>query len=555
LHRNVANFERQLMNVKAHARSPWQQERSRRPHTSGGPSTIMSAVDISSGGLARLHWPVEERTVQQRVSQAQGRPATRGIFDAVGTPLRHGREPCRGGELIARCRGSPSRTLKSTSECLGGGGGGGDGGAGGAVDCSFSNCADLEALLHSQMHAVRKLRAGVLSSGTVLGNGARAAEIPLRTSRQSQHSSQQHGRRRRRRRQQGEGGRSAAQGRSGGSAPRRAMAAMAGARSLGTRSSSGGSYMPMGSTASSSSSSLPVSLGASGDASLSLSLVLPSAGGGGGVATLRLANNELTALDDAGAWMCALLHVREQAQRSPGGSVLRADVGRGSSWDLGVGALGAGGGGGDDGGDDDGGDDSLSQHAPPPDPIKTLLADALRRLNRRIVDGAAAEGLASEEPLLWGGGARAGRAGEAIRTRGAEALAHVKILDLSCNALRGSTGKPGGALAPLARAGLDGVTSLLLHSNKLARLEDVDALRTLPRLRALTLHSNPLCQTKHYRAKVLARLPRLVKLDMAPVTAADRDKAATWVNLNETAKKNRRATKKSNSWISPWGTV
>ena len=255
--------------------------------------------------------------------------------------------------------------------------------------------------------------------------------------------------------------------------------------------------------------------------------------------------------------MCALLHVREQAQQPPGGSVLRADAGSGCSWDggedLGVDVLGAGGRGGDDGGDDDDGD-NLSKHGPL-DPIKTLLADALRRLNRRIVDGAAAADLAKEEPLLWGGGARAGRAGEAIRARGAEALAHVKILDLSCNALRGSTGKPGGALAPLAQAGFDGVTSLLLHSNKLARLEDVDALRTLPRLRALTLHSNPLCQTKHYRAKVLARLPRLVKLDMAPVTLADRDKAATWVNLNETAKKNRRATKKSNSWISPWGTV
>ena len=109
--------------------------------------------------------------------------------------------------------------------------------------------------------------------------------------------------------------------------------------------------------------------------------------------------------------------------------------------------------------------------------------------------------------------------------------------------------------APLAKAGLDGVSSLLLHSNQLSRLEDVEALRALPRLRSLTLHSNPLCETKHYRTKVIARLPQLVKLDMAPVTPADREKAATWLKLNVEARHNRKTAKKNRTFISPWGTV
>ena len=536
LHRNVAAFERQLLTVKTHASSRWHQEiQSRcRPRTaqSAATSTIMQPADVASGWLNRRPWPMEERTVQMRVAMAQARPATRGLFDAAGTPERYGRSPCHGEELLPRCRGVPSRRLKSTLACIGrggvvGGGGyggeysssscGGDGGGSEAtVDCSFSGCKDLEAVLHIQIHLSRKIRANKIAANSGKSAGGSSGVVVASPSLSAPHSQ-------------------ASFGSMTGHAPPPASAA-APASSLASSCTSRTRTGAPTSLVSSSRSTLP----------------LPSKSGvltQRRVTTLRLANNDLRSLDDAGAWFSALLHAHAKTTLDGGGSVL-GGVAFGADAHL------SDGDGSDDGhGHDEGaGDGGGAALAFKEDPVETLLADALRRHNRRIVEGAALD-LAHEAPLVWGGGLRAGRSREKLLTQSTAALACVQILDLSCNFLEGEAGKPGGALAPLASAGLDGVCSLLLHSNRLTRLEDVEVLRALPRLRALTLHSNPLCQAKHYRTRVIALLPQLAKLDTAPVTPADREKAATWLKLNVQARQNRKATRKNRTFISPWGTV
>ena len=68
--------------------------------------------------------------------------------------------------------------------------------------------------------------------------------------------------------------------------------------------------------------------------------------------------------------------------------------------------------------------------------------------------------------------------------------------------------------------------TLILTHNKLARLQDVDHLGCLAKLQRLSLLSNPVVTTPHYRLYVVHLLPALKMLDFRKVTRAEREQAA-----------------------------
>eukprot|EP00658_Telonema_sp_P-2_P080705 TRINITY_DN808_c0_g1_i3.p1 TRINITY_DN808_c0_g1~~TRINITY_DN808_c0_g1_i3.p1 ORF type:complete len:231 (-),score=70.66 TRINITY_DN808_c0_g1_i3:531-1223(-) len=67
--------------------------------------------------------------------------------------------------------------------------------------------------------------------------------------------------------------------------------------------------------------------------------------------------------------------------------------------------------------------------------------------------------------------------------------------------------------------------SLVLTSNHLKHLADVDGLAACANLRVLSLVDNDLCTKNHYREYVLFRLPELKVLDFQKVKTAEREAA------------------------------
>ncbi len=61
-----------------------------------------------------------------------------------------------------------------------------------------------------------------------------------------------------------------------------------------------------------------------------------------------------------------------------------------------------------------------------------------------------------------------------------------------------------------------------MHSNKIETLSKTDALVPLTKLRNLTLHGNPVEESRGYRLAIVGRVPGLKHLDFSPVTKADR---------------------------------
>ncbi|RUS75622.1 hypothetical protein EGW08_016615 [Elysia chlorotica] len=73
---------------------------------------------------------------------------------------------------------------------------------------------------------------------------------------------------------------------------------------------------------------------------------------------------------------------------------------------------------------------------------------------------------------------------------------------------------------------------LYLHGNDIVDLKEIIKLGTLPKLRKLTLHGNPLEEVKGYRLYVLSTLPRLQSLDFSRVTKGDCMSATVYKNFN-----------------------
>uniref|UniRef100_A0A8C5QMK0 Leucine-rich repeat-containing protein 51 n=1 Tax=Leptobrachium leishanense TaxID=445787 RepID=A0A8C5QMK0_9ANUR len=81
---------------------------------------------------------------------------------------------------------------------------------------------------------------------------------------------------------------------------------------------------------------------------------------------------------------------------------------------------------------------------------------------------------------------------------------------------------------------------LNLHGNSIRELSEVDKLASLPNLKSLTLHGNPIESESGYRSYILSVLPQLRSLDFSGVTKQDRVKADVWTRMNAKAKRGRR---------------
>ncbi|XP_067841711.1 leucine rich repeat containing 51 [Heptranchias perlo] len=67
---------------------------------------------------------------------------------------------------------------------------------------------------------------------------------------------------------------------------------------------------------------------------------------------------------------------------------------------------------------------------------------------------------------------------------------------------------------------------LNLHGNQILELFEVDKLASLPHLRSLTLHGNPVELMKGYRSYMVGNIPQLKSLDFSTITKQDRSTAA-----------------------------
>lgn len=66
------------------------------------------------------------------------------------------------------------------------------------------------------------------------------------------------------------------------------------------------------------------------------------------------------------------------------------------------------------------------------------------------------------------------------------------------------------------------MTTLYLHNNNISDIKTVDKLHDLPKLKSLTLYSNPIEDIPNYRLTVLFKIPQLLQLDFSPVTKQER---------------------------------
>ncbi|CAD6448527.1 37dad9a6-725e-4539-a128-9dd82ad4b993 [Sclerotinia trifoliorum] len=81
------------------------------------------------------------------------------------------------------------------------------------------------------------------------------------------------------------------------------------------------------------------------------------------------------------------------------------------------------------------------------------------------------------------------------------------------------------SISPTLSKSLPNLTTLVLTSNNVAELADLDALAGCARLTSLVLMENPVTRKEHYREWVLFRCPNVRFLDYKKVKAAERERA------------------------------
>ncbi|KAK2080483.1 hypothetical protein QBZ16_000336 [Prototheca wickerhamii] len=104
------------------------------------------------------------------------------------------------------------------------------------------------------------------------------------------------------------------------------------------------------------------------------------------------------------------------------------------------------------------------------------------------------------------------------RLEGFPKLLRLKVLHLNNNRVN----KIGRNL----EASLPNLEWLMLTNNRLSTLADLDPLRTLPKLKYLSLLDNPVTKQKGYRLYVISQLPKLKMLDFQKVKESERQAAA-----------------------------
>ncbi|XP_076679605.1 leucine-rich repeat-containing protein 51 isoform X2 [Andrena cerasifolii] len=66
---------------------------------------------------------------------------------------------------------------------------------------------------------------------------------------------------------------------------------------------------------------------------------------------------------------------------------------------------------------------------------------------------------------------------------------------------------------------------LYLHGNNISNINDVTKLKTLHKLKSLTLHGNPVENLPYYRGYIVHVLPQLVMLDFSAVLTTEKKRA------------------------------
>ncbi|KAJ4389824.1 U2 snRNP complex subunit [Gnomoniopsis smithogilvyi] len=83
------------------------------------------------------------------------------------------------------------------------------------------------------------------------------------------------------------------------------------------------------------------------------------------------------------------------------------------------------------------------------------------------------------------------------------------------------------SIQPTLPNSIPSLTNLVLASNNLTELSDLDVLGKFPRLTQLVLMDNPVTKKEHYRYWVIWRCPTVRFLDYQKVRQAEREKAKT----------------------------
>ena len=89
---------------------------------------------------------------------------------------------------------------------------------------------------------------------------------------------------------------------------------------------------------------------------------------------------------------------------------------------------------------------------------------------------------------------------------------------------------------------------LYLHGNNVGRIAEIDKLSSLPRLKSLTLHGNPIESNVGYRQYVICHLPQLQTFDFSGITKSDRATSETWrTMISPPPKKGKKKTSDSDT--------
>lgn len=72
-------------------------------------------------------------------------------------------------------------------------------------------------------------------------------------------------------------------------------------------------------------------------------------------------------------------------------------------------------------------------------------------------------------------------------------------------------------------------------------MAEIDKLASLGNLKSLTVHGNPMEDTKGYRYYIISKIPQLEKLDFSKITKTDRECAKTMMKLPSKNKKSLKA--------------
>ncbi|KAL1976966.1 hypothetical protein VTN31DRAFT_3248 [Thermomyces dupontii] len=88
-------------------------------------------------------------------------------------------------------------------------------------------------------------------------------------------------------------------------------------------------------------------------------------------------------------------------------------------------------------------------------------------------------------------------------------------------------------IQPTLASSIPNLTTLVLTSNNLAELADLEPLKNFPRLTHLVLMENPVTRKEHYRSWVIWLNPRIRFLDYQKVKDAERAKATELFGTHE----------------------